>query len=663
MKKYLLFSCMMVLVCTGSLNAQWTTDPTAPTVVSAETGSQNSVQSINDGNNGLYIFWLDSRNGNKDIYGQHYNASGQAQWTEGGMELVNFEGQVNSFTFLLNNDGSIVLSWTVISSTTSSENGAYVKKIDSSGNSVWPSELKLREDSDYPNSIGNIRLIKSGSNYYAGTSGTLIGGSSQLRISKFSDDGSLLWPFGGTVPTGMGSFGSYSMTTDESGGIYVYYSSGNGSGANLYCNHIAGVDDLQTFWGSWVNVTAGTSGLNYQYSGIGDAGGITFVWVGNGAVGSGTNMYARRYTINAGVQDWNSNTVDVCVADGSQDKFYWKKAGNNYYITWADGRPGVVGNNAIYAQKFTVNGVVLWDANGIEVADLNTYIPYPEFDLDENNTMCISHLHSGTGLKAHKVLNDGTVVWGPSGVLVFNTSYSPFYEDFNIVYTGDRFVAVSSKSASGGGADNIYLNEIKLPPVEVTENVTACNSYTAYNQTFTATDAYVIDLSDTIVTLNLTIVNNVAEVTVADNEITSVNSGIYSWYDCNQGQLIEGETGPVYTATETGSYALILSNGECTDTSACIPISFESIDEILVGKQIEVYPNPTVSELFINGNPAAMQKTKIEISDLTGRIVFEKQNNVQFPLRVDVADFKTGMYIIRLSDEKSSQKIPFVKAN
>ncbi|MCB0820824.1 MAG: T9SS type A sorting domain-containing protein [Bacteroidetes bacterium] len=662
MKNILLICSIILLACTGSLNAQWTTDPTAPTVVAAETGSQNSVQSFNDGNNGLYVFWLDTRAGNKDIYGQHYNATGQAQWAEGGVEFANFEGQVNSFTVLRNSDGSIILAWTVISSTDAAEKGAYVKKIDADGNDVWSGDLKLRDDSAYPNSLGGIRLVKSGADYYVGTSGTLIGGSNQIRISKFDESGSLLWPYGGTVPTGTGSFGSYSMTTDESGGIYVYYSGGNGAGAALYCNHIAGVDDLQTFWASWVNITAGSQGLGYQYSGIGDAGGITFVWVGNGPVGSSTNIYARRYEINSGTQAWNSNTIDLCVADGSQDKFYWKKSGNNYYITWADGRPGVVGNAAIYAHKFTINGVVLWAENGVEAANLNTYIPYPEFDLDEDNTMCIAHLHSGSGLKGHKVKDDATVVWGPGGALIFNTSYSPFYEDFNIVYTGDRFVAVSAKSASGGGADNIYLNEIKLPPVEVTENVTACNSYTAYNQTFTATDAYVIELTDTVVTLNLTIVNNMADVTVAENEITTVNSGVYSWYDCNQGQLIDGETGPVYSATETGSYALILSNGECTDTSTCIPISFASIDEILNDIKLEVYPNPAVSEIFVSGNPALMQNSVIEIIDLSGKLVYTKNNIQAFPLRVDVSDLKNGLYFIRLSGGKEIQKIPFLKS-
>jgi hypothetical protein len=62
--------------------------------------------------------------------------------------------------------------------------------------------------------------------------------------------------------------------------------------------------------------------------------------------------------------------------------FFWKKSGDNYYITWADGRPGTdPGNSDIYVQKFDENGTVHWTENGVLAISLNTYIPYPKFEL------------------------------------------------------------------------------------------------------------------------------------------------------------------------------------------------------------------------------------------------------------------------------------------
>ena len=71
-------------------------------------------------------------------------------------------------------------------------------------------------------------------------------------------------------PLGMGHS---NMTTDGANGAYIYYSSGNGAGAALYCMHID--EYAGELWADWVNVTAGTTGLAYQFSGIGDdAGGL-----------------------------------------------------------------------------------------------------------------------------------------------------------------------------------------------------------------------------------------------------------------------------------------------------------------------------------------------------------------------------------------------------
>src|SRR5690606_22722060 len=118
-------------------------------------------------------------------------------------------------------------------------------------------------------------------------------------------------------------------------------------------------------WPQWRNVTSGTQGLAGSYSAFGDPAGVTFVWNGNGVEGTGNNIYSRRLVVSTGLLGWNETTKFICVANGNQTQFFWKKSGNEYYIVWADARPGVVGNYAIYAQKFNVNGVLFWPENGM----------------------------------------------------------------------------------------------------------------------------------------------------------------------------------------------------------------------------------------------------------------------------------------------------------
>src|SRR5690606_31392950 len=129
------------------------------------------------------------------------------------------------------------------------------------------------------------------------------------------------------------SHGGHGITSDHSGGFYIYYSSGNGSGASLRCMRMGG-EVPTNLWDAWATITSGTSGLSYQFSGIGDPDGITFIWQGYGPDGTNTNLYSRRLVGTTGILGWNETTKLICVADGEQKNFYWKKSGNNYFVTW-----------------------------------------------------------------------------------------------------------------------------------------------------------------------------------------------------------------------------------------------------------------------------------------------------------------------------------------
>ncbi len=648
MKTFIRNTGILIAVFSGSVFGQWNSDPGAPIVVCAATGIQKGVQSFADGSGGIYTFWLDARSGHNqwDVYGQHYDATGMAQWDENGKEIVNYEGRVNSFHVTHLGNGEYMMAWSIQHSPTLSDNGVYVQKFDADGEPVWVSDVKVRGDSNASNSLSRVILAASADVYYIASQSSVIGGAYNLKICKLDNDGNLLWPYGGTTPPSMTSFGGFGASSDQNGGLYVYHNTGNGAGAGLKCMLVAGTTDLVNQWSTWTTVTSGTQGLNYQYHGIGDASGITFVWQGGGPGGSGTNLYARRLMATNGSLGWNETTKFICVADGNQSYFYWRKSGSNYFITWADGRPGVVGNYAIYAQKFTTNGVILWEENGVQVANLNSYIPYPEFDLDENNTMCIAHKAS-TGFMTQKVTTDGTLVWGPTGVMALTNAYAPFYEDYNMVYTGEEFLVVGARSATGGGADNIYISKVTLPAVQVTETVSACNEYTAYGQTFTQSNTYIIDLQDTVVTLVLTVVQNIAETEQDGNTLVSVYDGNFRWMDCNTGEFIEGAVGPTFTVTESGSYALEITNGDCISLSECVEVIVVSTND-KENSYIRLFPNPGKDYLNLEFQ-GSKKPLALHVMDVSGRIVYaESLRNSETYHAVDLSMESKGTYFIRI---------------
>ena len=246
-----------------------------------------------------------------------------------------------------------------------------------------------------------------------------------------------------------------------------------------------------TVWGP-VNVLSGTLGLNYQFTGISDENGITFIWNGDGDGSSGVNIYARRLNPN-GSFAWGGKTVKICTANGNQSNFFARKKGDMYYICWGDGRPGVSpGNYDIYAQKFDINGTVQWAENGIEVISLNTYIPYPEFAFANDNSMIVCH-QASIGFVAQKVLDNGTVAWGANGEQISVPAYNPFYEEHTEVQSGNNTIAVWAKSNPVGGSDNIYITRVD------NLNITGKKELSAYSLNIypnPASDNFTIDIPE-----------------------------------------------------------------------------------------------------------------------------------------------------------------------
>ena len=186
---------------------------------------------------------------------------------------------------------------------------------------------------------------------------TVCGGYTKLYLSSFTTDGELLSPYYGVEIPSAGGW-NLQPTYDDTGDIFVSYT-GFDNGYEAYLFRCSANGDI--IFPS-VNMTSGPTDLFYMYRILSDENGVTLVWV------TGGNIYARRFD-NAGNQLWDDVTLNICTAEGAQDAFYMLLNGNEVSVVWRDGRPGVVGNAAIYAQRFNLDGDVLWTTDGIEVAD------------------------------------------------------------------------------------------------------------------------------------------------------------------------------------------------------------------------------------------------------------------------------------------------------
>lgn len=208
---------------------------------------------------------------------------------------------------------------------------------------------------------------------------------------------------------------------------------------------------------------------------------------------------------------------------------------------------------------------------------------------------------------------------------------------------------------NGVGCDSIItLNlTINMPTSSVFTVSTCSPSYTwAQNGTvYNASGMYNDTIPnaagcDSVVTLNLTITNFVATATDNGNATITASAGTtYQWVNCTTNTPIAGATAQTFAATANGSYAVIVSNGTCSDTSNCVNITNVGIKENTLST-ISVHPNPTHDVVIVTMDASS---AIVEVMDVQGKLVQTTQ--IKSGDQVDLSAYERGVYTLRIKTE------------
>ncbi|HOY30647.1 MAG TPA: T9SS type A sorting domain-containing protein [Bacteroidales bacterium] len=195
----------------------------------------------------------------------------------------------------------------------------------------------------------------------------------------------------------------------------------------------------------------------------------------------------------------------------------------------------------------------------------------------------------------------------------------------------------------------------------------ACFSYTSPsgNYTWTSSGIYIDTISnmagcDSIITFNLTI--NTVDTSVLQNGITlTANaSGVtWQWVDCdNAFAIIPGADGQSFIPSSNGNFAVVITDGPCSDTSSCHSITTYGIADRDPDIVLAVFPNPGNGEFTISSGIVA---DEIRITDILDREIlrFKPEKNI---VKVDIGSHGKGFYMIRIN-YKDQQKIARIIVN
>ena len=217
-----------------------------------------------------------------------------------------------------------------------------------------------------------------------------------------------------------------------------------------------------------------------------------------------------------------------------------------------------------------------------------------------------------------------------------------------------------------GGCDSIVtLNLVVKTSSSNSIAVSSCSPYLLNGQSYTAAGIYTqiltnIEGCDSLLILNLTI--NSLDTSVMQSAFSlwsNAPAATYQWINCNNNLPISGATNQGYTIISGGSYAVIVTQFGCIDTSACYTINALGIVELTSPNLFRVFPNPTNRGMTIE-TPELLDAS-IKIMDLTGQLVLKQENLYGKSFTIDLHNLINGLYILEIESDRELHRVKIIK--
>jgi hypothetical protein len=293
---------------------------------------------------------------------------------------------------------------------------------------------------------------------------------------------------------------------------------------------------------------------------------------------------------------------------------------------------------------------------------------YDMVDLDPspNTTFTVSQTKTPSGADAYVLVLDTAgnfMVGGSFGSYATNYFYATEFSAANKYLIGgivddtmdvDPTSGVNYLIGLGFFGDNLFmeLGTCTLQP-EDTAHIIACQSYMLPDSQVTTSSTYYSGVAigstgcDSNYVLDVVIkvpadfnlnATRVDTTLIASAQGTNLS---YQWLDCGANLPIAGATDSVLAVSVNGSYAVIVSDSICTDTSTCITVNDISIAEDVLATGLLVYPNPTNGRVVVE---SLLHINHIYVLDMAGRMVLSAPDPGK---EVNVGALQPGVYILK----------------
>lgn len=187
------------------------------------------------------------------------------------------------------------------------------------------------------------------------------------------------------------------------------------------------------------------------------------------------------------------------------------------------------------------------------------------------------------------------------------------------------------------------------------------------NVCYTAPGTYQVTLYATnsagtdSITQSLTVTGVNTAVSLSGITITSAASNAsWQWINCSTNQPIAGAVSASFTPTANGSYAVIVTQNGCVDTSQCTAVTSLGLDQLSVNDLLAVSPNPSKGIFVLYDQQGILSCQRVIITNLLGETIYTAQlTDVKTP--VDLSSAKDGIYLVTIHSDYGKLVTKIVK--
>ena len=226
-------------------------------VVSSASTDQQSISATISGSN-LAVTWTDSRNGNTDVYAQLMDANGNVLWTADGVPVTTKPGSQTKCKLAPDGNGGAIIAWSDFTLY-----NIWAQRLNSSGTRQWSDE------------------------------GMTVSTNTLYQINP-------------------------EIVSDDSGGVFIFWSFIESGDYNIYGQHVRG--DMTKLWEVSGKVVSNATGSQTNHKTLSDgSGGAIIVWQ-DGRSGD-SDLYGQRFNENLTVTDPQQGAL---LAGNQSQSVRWK---------------------------------------------------------------------------------------------------------------------------------------------------------------------------------------------------------------------------------------------------------------------------------------------------------------------------------------------------